>query len=64
MYGQNDMRSTTDKYTDGQQTNGWTVVKLRTNMCWRKTGRMDNEWMDKYADGRTDNGRMDVRIDV
>jgi len=32
MYEQNDMRSTTDKYTDGQQTNGRTVVKLRTNM--------------------------------
>ena len=31
MYGQNDMRLTTDKYTDRQQTNGQTVDKLRTN---------------------------------
>ena len=60
MYGQNDMRSTTAKYTDGQQTNWRTVVKLRTNMCWRKTGR---QRMDGQIRGRTDRQRTDGRAD-
>jgi len=60
MYGQNDMRSTTDKYMDGQQTNGRTVVKLRTNMCWRKTGR---QRIDGQIRGRTHRQRTDGRAD-